>query len=178
MAKQYDVYEHIREVSSAAESCRGLVAQIGSVVVGTNADRLPRGWARGSERKRVTGLMDLFCRIDLGHAFPVDPDQLNDSMRHLAQADAAFNGGDSSARAEFERQYQGFDEGAGPFYREYAFALGGSTNAQVISATNELIDPIVRLGFERHTAGEARAIVFPELVKALAIERHTSLLGR
>lgn len=174
MAKQYDVYEHIAAVSAASESLRGLTVGVGRAVYGT--DILPRGWARVAEREKLKGFMSVLCMIDLGYAFPVDRSTLDDSMRHLASADEAFAVEGHPERDEYEEQYRQFDEGAGPFYREYAHALGGQANKQKINEANESIDPIVRHGIERLNSGETHAIIFPSLVQTLAINRDDVLV--
>lgn len=174
MAKQYDAYEHIAAVSAASESLRGLTVGVGRAVYGT--DILPRSWARVAEREKLKGFMSVLCMIDLGYAFPVDPDMLDDSMRHLALADEAFATEGHPDRNEYEDQYRQFDEGVGPFYQEYAHALGGRANKQKINKANESIDIVVRHGIERLNRGETHAIIFPSLVETLAINREAVLV--
>ena len=177
MAKTYDAEEHIRIVATAAERCRGLTVGLGEANLGLDEPFLPQGWATGHAQAAVKGFMEVFCAIDLGQAFPLDPEQRADSRRHLAEADEAFASADESRRNEFSALYEQFDRAAGLYYRDYAHALGSTASNQMIATANGSIDPIVRQGSAMTRGKQSHGLVFPGLVEALAINCDAILRG-
>lgn len=174
MPELYVVENHIEAVKSAARSCEDLTTRLGLAACGvTEPEELTKGWARRQQAAAsLESLMHTFCEIDLGQAFPADDAARESAMRHLSRAEAAFASNDPARRAKYEQQYGAFDTVAGPFYRAFAHALGGSASEAVISETNELIDPLVKLGAQMlNEEGTRYTRIFPDLAEFLADDR-------